>query len=228
MTDHTEDHAGGEEESEGEDRSLPLPRLNPYGDYPKVVGPLTVERTLDSLSLRRENAGGLGWEAYVFFGIAMLAITLIGFMGMMQGDATVRTQGLQQTPHAFSPTNNHFALLWIITVILLLVGVPIYIKKAYNAALIFQFDKAAGALFENKRRIVPLRRIEHIAIKESRDPDDRYLYLLQVIHSDGYDFLIYNGYEEREVMILASEIAGFLDCRTRFTGTKPSGSHGAR
>ena len=150
MTNRTQESVGGEEQPEP---VVPmLSRLDPYADYPKSIGSLTVERNLEMLSLRRENAGGLGIEAYIFFAIAMLAITIIGFMGMMQGGQSAQALGSSAVPRAFSPTNNHFALLWLISVLSLIVGVPIYIKKAYGAALIFTFDKSSGYLLENKKQ----------------------------------------------------------------------------
>ena len=204
----------------GDAADYALPRFDPYADYPKKVGQVFVERTLETLAVRRENAGGLGIEAYLLFALAMLAITLIGFMGMMQGAQSAQATGSLDVARAVAPTNNHFALLWLVGIGLLAVGIPIYIKKAYGASLTFVFDKESGFLTENAKNIVPLRRIEGMAIRETKDPDDRYLYLLEVLHTDGYELLIYNGYEERDVMTLASEIASFLDCRTKFTGIK--------
>ncbi|MBC7806639.1 MAG: hypothetical protein H7145_10855 [Akkermansiaceae bacterium] len=221
MAYRTEEFARGDGERGNMDEfSLPLTRLNPYGDYPKLIGPLSLERDLETLSVRRENAGGLGVEVYIFFAIAMLAITLIGFLGMMQGGQSAQATGTMEATRSFAPTNNHFALLWIIGIVCLLVGVPLYIKKAYGAALVFLFDKKSDYLYENKIRVAPLHRVECIAIRETKDPDDRFLYLLEVLHTDGHELLLYNGYEERHVMTLASEIAGFLNCRTKYTGVK--------
>ncbi|MBC8134669.1 MAG: hypothetical protein H8F28_02125 [Fibrella sp.] len=221
MAYRTEEFARDEEDREhGNEFALPLTRLNPYGDYPKQVGPLTVERSLETLSIRRENAGGLGVEVYIFFAIAMLAITLIGFLGMMQGGQSAQATGTVEAARTFAPTNNHFALFWIIGIVCLLVGVPLYIKKAYGAALVFMFDKKTDYLYENKTTVAPLHRVECVAIRETRDPDERFLYLLEVLHTDGHELLLYNGYEERHVLTLASEIAGFLNCRTKYTGIK--------
>ena len=222
MATRTEDSARDSENENGEAAfaALPLGYLNPYADYPKQMGHLTVDRTLETLSLRRENAGGVGIEAYLLFGLAMLAITILGFLGMVESGQSAQATGTVEASRALAPTTNHFALFWIIGVIGLFVGIPWYLKKAYGAAHTWTFDKAAGQLSENKRNAVPLRRIECVAIRETKDPDDRYLYLLEVLHTDGYELLLYNGYEERDVMRLAQEIAGFLDCRTKFTGVK--------
>ncbi|MBC8141634.1 MAG: hypothetical protein H7Y38_09370, partial [Armatimonadetes bacterium] len=210
----------GSENEEASFAALPFGYLNPYADYPKQIGHLNVERTLETLTFRRENAGGVGMEAYALFGLAMLAITLIGFMGMMQGGQAAQATGTIAAGRALAPTTNHFALFWIIGVVALFVGIPLYLKKAYGTAHVFCFDKAAGQLTENKKPIVPLRRIEGVAIRETKDPDDRYLYLLEVLHTDGYELLVYNGYDERDTLRLAEEIAGFLDCRMKFTGVK--------
>lgn len=221
MAYRTEDFARDEEEHENRDGfSLPLSRLDPYSDYPKQVGPLSIERDLETLSVRRENAGGLGVEVYIFFAIAMLAITIIGFLGMMQGGQSAQARGTLEVARTVAPTNNHFALFWIIGIVCLLVGVPLYVKKAYGAALVFLFDKKSDYLYENKTKIAPLHRVECIAIRETRDPDKRFLYLVEVCHTDGHELLIYNGYEERHVLTLANEIAGFLDCPTKYTGVK--------
>lgn len=221
MAYHTEDVARDDDGREEPDPfSLPMTRLNLYGDYPKQIGPLAVERDLESLSIRRENAGGLGVEAYIFFAIAMIAITFIGFMGMMQGGQSAQATGTVEVTRTFAPTNNHFALLWIVGIACLIIGVPLYVRKMYGAALVFLFDKRSDFLYENKNRVAPLHRIECIAIRETRDPDERYLYLLEVLHTDGHELLIYNGYDERQVLTLASEIAGFLNCRTKYTGVK--------
>ena len=221
MAYHTESVSRDDEGDENQNEFLlPLSRLNPYGDYPKPIGPLTLHRDLETLSIRRENAGGLGVEAYIFFAVAMIAITFIGFLGMMQGGQSAQSMGTVEVTRTFAPTNNHFALLWIIGIFCLLVGVPIYIKKAYGAALVFLFDKKSDFLYENKTKIAPLHRVECIAIREVRDPDERFLYLLEVSHTDGHQVLIYNGYEERHVLTLANEIADFLNCRTKYTGVK--------
>ncbi len=221
MAYRTEDFARDENDQQNRELlAMTIGRLNPYGDYPRQVGPLTIERDPDSLSIRRENAGGLGVEVYIFFAIAMLAITLIGFLGMIQGGQSAQATGTVEATRSFSPTNNHFALLWLLGILCLLVGVPLYIKKAYGAALVFRFDKRSDFLFENKARVAPLHRVECVAIRETKDPDDRFLYMLEVLHTDGHELLLYNGYEERHVLTLASEIAGFLGCRTKYTGVK--------
>jgi hypothetical protein len=56
-----------------------------------------------------------------------------------------------------------------------------------------------------------LNRVEYLRVSEEKDPDEKYLYFLRISHSDGQEMLLHNGYEEREVLNLANELASFLE-----------------
>lgn len=220
MAYHTDSYeSGGEDREDYDDLMLSLPRLTYNGDYPKQYGPIEVIRDFDSLSLRRENQGGLGWESYLFFAIAMLSITILGILSVVENNQNIRINDPNPVQVSIA-SHNQFAILWLFAVVLMMVGIPLYVKKAYRAALVFKFDHNSGWLYENKKRITPLRRIEYIAIREAKDTDGRYLYLLQVIHTDGYELLLHNGYDEREVLNLAKEICSFTGYRTKYTGSR--------
>jgi hypothetical protein len=154
--------------------------------------------------------------------MAMFAVTLIGFLAVIQSDAPVRIGGAIDRIPVVAAGQNHFTFLWIIGIAMMLIGVPVYVGRAYRAALTFTFDKQAGVLRENNLRIVGLSRIEYVNIRETTDSDGRYLYLLRISHTDGHEVLLYNGYDEREVLHLASEIASFLECRTKYSSGRPA------
>jgi len=191
-----------------------------FAAYPKHIGGLEIRRDGAALQFRRENAGGLGWEAYIFFGIAMLAVTLLGLLSVVHNGNEGGGMNAAESANMSLPVQNHFAVLWVLGIVALLGGVPFYVKKAYRAAHVFTWNKLTDTFGENDRRIASLKRIEYVTIREAKDPDSRYLYLLLVVHTDGHEQMVFNGYDEREVMTLASEIAGFCACRTRFTTTK--------
>jgi hypothetical protein len=172
------------------------------------VGPFEVERDGYMLTLRLPNQGGFGATGCLLFASTMFFILVLGVLSVIQ---TERDGGGPATPtHAFVPTENHFGFLWLFATVGMFVAVPLYVRRSYRASLNFSFDRATDGFYRNSTRLCALRKVESVRIRETKDPDDRYLYLLEVCHSDGCEVMLHNGYDEREVMNIANEIATFI------------------
>lgn len=146
--------------------------------------------------------------------VTMLAIMTLGILSIVQ---TFGNPTFEDNPSRFfAPTRNHFGFLWLFSSVGMLLLVPLYVTKAYKAALVFTFRKSDDSFLRDNRLVAKLRRLEYFCIRETRDPDNRYLYLLQVVYNDGEEMLLHNGYDEREIMNLANELSSFVGCETRW------------
>jgi hypothetical protein len=175
------------------------------------VGPFDVRNSATELILRLENRGELSGKGCALFAVTMTTVMILGFLSIIQ---TVDTGANFTDPtQAFTPTQNHFGFLWVFSSVLMLVLIPLYVVKAYRSALVFAFRKSDNTFRRDNRVITKLNRIEHISVCETKDPDARYLYMLHLVYGDGYEMLLHNGYDEREVLNLANEISAFVGCR---------------
>lgn len=178
------------------------------------VGPYDVATTRDILTLRMENRGEFTMKACCAIGLAMLCICAVGVMSIIQTSdvATAPSgSGVMEAPEQFfAPQHNHFGFIWLASSILMLVLVPVYIANAYKAAVMFTFDKAEDRFLCGKKQLSRLTRVEHLRLTEVKDPDARFLYLVDVIYGDGKQVLLHNGYDEREAMNLANEVSIFI------------------
>jgi hypothetical protein len=178
------------------------------------VGPYNVIHSADELSLNLENRGELSVSGCLYFGAAMAAILVMGCIGVLQ---TIEKTPLHEEPSKFfSPSQNHFGFLWLFGIVLMLVFIPYYVIKSYKAALVFTFRKSDDAFLRDNRLVTRLRKVEFFRIEETKDPDGRYLYLLNIVYNDGQEMLLHNGYDEREIMNLANELSAFLSCPVRW------------
>lgn len=174
------------------------------------VGPYNVIHSADELSLNLENRGELSVSGCLFFLAAMIAVLALGCISVLQ---TIEKTPLHEEPTKFfSPSRNHFGFLWLLGIVLMLVFIPFYVVKSYKASLIFTFRKSDDAFLRDNRLVTRLRKIEFFRIEETRDPDGRYLYLLNIVYNDGQEMLLHNGYDEREIMNLANELSAFVRC----------------
>jgi hypothetical protein len=175
------------------------------------VGPFDVRNSASELVLRLENRGELNAQGCGVFAVTMTVVMLMGFLSLLH---VADTGGSFADPAAtLAPTRNHFGFLWIVSSVMMLALVPLYVIKAYRSALVFAFRKSDNTFRKDNRVVSRLSRIEHVSLRETKDPDSRYLYLLHVIYGDGNQLLLHNGYEEREIMNLANEISAFVGCR---------------
>lgn len=179
------------------------------------VGPYDVVHSADELSLNLANRGELSVPGCLLFVMAMVAILALGFISVVQ---TIEKTPLHEEPTKFfSPSQNHFGFLWLFGIVLMLVFIPYYVMKSYQAELVFTFRKSDDAFLRDKRLVTRLRKIEFVRIEETKDPDGRYLYLLNLIYNDGQEMLLHNGYDEREIMNLANELSAFIPCPVRWS-----------
>lgn len=175
------------------------------------VGPFDVSSRPDELVLRMENRGELSLPGCVLLVFTMMGVLALGVLSVVQ------TAGSNADPHAFdepgrffSPQDNQFGFLWLIGSLTMLVGIPVYVARAYKAALTFTFRRSDDAFLKDSRYITRLRKIEYLSIRETKDPDARYLYVLDLVYGDGRELALHNGYDEREVMNLANEVSAFV------------------
>lgn len=184
---------------------------------PHRVGPFDVSSTADELILRLEKQGELSLNGCLMFCSAMFSVTILGVVSIFQNNEKSQDGiGSGNTSVVFSPQINHFGFLWLFSSILLMFLLPIYVIHSYNSALIYSFQKSKDAFRRGRRKVARLRRIEYVSIRETRDPDKRYLYLMNIVYNDGQQLQIHNGYEEREVMNLANEISSFVGCPVKW------------
>ncbi|MDX1931107.1 MAG: hypothetical protein SFU56_00735 [Capsulimonadales bacterium] len=183
----------------------------------RKVGPFDVSAGQDELVLRMPKQGELSFLGCMMFGSTMLAVLIIGVMSVLQNQgSTVRGIGVEQPSILFSLRENHFGFLWLFGSALILFLLPLYVLRAYNADLVFRFRRSDDSFFRGSRRVTRLRRIEFVTIRETKDPDKRYLYLLSLVYNDGQQMLIHNGYDERATMNLANEISVFVGCPVKW------------
>jgi hypothetical protein len=160
--------------------------------------------------LRLDNRGELGWYVCGVLFLVMLAIVALCVLGAI---ATAQSTPLPNQVSAgsfFAPSHNRLGFLWVLTLAVMLLGVPLYISRTYHSALIFRFSRTEDQFYRGRQRVCRLGRIEELSIREDKDPDARYLYLLRLIFNDGQEMLLFNGYSERDVLNLANEISSYL------------------
>jgi hypothetical protein len=90
------------------------------------------------------------------------------------------------------------------------------VVHAYNGALVFIFRRSDDAFLKGKNKLARLSRFEYVSIRETKDPDRRYIYLLNLVYNDGQQLELHNCYEEREAMNLANEISSFVGCPVKW------------
>lgn len=175
-------------------------------------GPFIVSRTPSELSLRLENHGELSIQGCLLFFFTMFCILFLGVLSIFQSaQAPAIKSGITDPSQVFAPTQNHFGFLWILSLILMVIAVPLYVVKTYRSALVFRFNRMDGVFYRGGQRVCRLNRIEYIRLSEEKDPDGIYLYFVRISHSDGQEMLLHNGYKERDVLNLANEMASFLE-----------------
>lgn len=177
-----------------------------------LVGPYRVGRGDDTLTLRLENRGELTVKAVLLFSFTMTFILIVGVLSVIQTANVGSRTTLDDPQTLFAPTRNHFGFLWLVASLLMFILVPLYLRRTYRSTLVFSFDRAANAFTKSGKQITRLTRIEYICLRETKDPDGAYLYLLSILYGDGYEVQLYNGYEERTAMNLANEISTFIHC----------------
>jgi len=177
------------------------------------VGPFDVSGSAEELTLRLENRGELSLKGCFLLLFTMGIVLTLGLLSVLHpAESSVATMSVDDPERVFAPTQNHMGFLWICASLLMLVLVPLYVLRAYKAALTFTFRRPDDAFLRDGRLVTHLRRIEYFSVRESKDPDARYLYLLDVVYGDGQQMLLHNGYEEREILNLANEISTFVGC----------------
>src|SRR5207248_2549251 len=107
-------------------------------------------------------------------------------------------------PHA-----NHFGFLWLVGVALVAVLLPIYAVLIYRMRLVYVFDRTTNRFAHNGKQIAPLRRIESVRFSRHDDCDDRAIFRLAVVHSDGFTCELDEWYDEDELRAVAAAIADF-------------------
>jgi hypothetical protein len=184
---------------------------------PRPFGPFDVSRSRDELTLRLDKHGELSVQGCLLFFFTMFCILLLGVFSTLQSAKAPAIQsGVEDPTHLFAPTQNQLGFLWIVSLFVMIVGVPLYVIKTYRSALVFRFNRPENRFYRGSQRICLLNRIEYIRISEEKDPDGIFLYFLRISHSDGQELLLHNGYDEREVLNLANELASFLETEIKW------------
>mgnify|MGYP000890432753 CR=1 FL=1 len=183
---------------------------------PAHLGPFTVDRTPDRLTLRQDDQGGFDLKGCLLLAFTMLFVTILGVMSVVHTADVDERIATDDPARLFAPSLNHVGFLWLVALGLLCIVVPWYVRNAYRSAHTYTFDPLKDAFLHNDRKQFALHRLEYVRIRETRDPDAAYLYLLELVHTDGYDFPLFNGYDERAVLNLANEITSFTGVPLQF------------
>lgn len=185
------------------------------------IGSYQMERGSEEFTLRLDNQGDISLKGCLLFAFTMVCILMLGILAVAQ-TAQAQQQHrrelvLGDPTRLFEPQQNHFGFLWLVATILILVGIPFYVRQAYKSPLCYTFLQGDGGEFlRNGRRVTRFSRIEYLLLRETKDADGRYLYLLDISYNDGLRMMLYNGYDDREIMNLANEISRFVGCRVKW------------
>jgi hypothetical protein len=180
-------------------------------DTSNRVGPYDIERTPDCLTLRFDNRGELGVKGCLFFFVGMLCIVCLGVLSVIQS-ADTQNQKLATDPaHMIGIHTNQSGFFWMVLTVAMIILLPLYLWRLHHSAAIFTFTKPTQVFARNGKTITSFAKIEKIQIRETRDPDQRFLYEVELFYGDGYAVFLHNTYEEREAGNLAKEIGGFIE-----------------
>jgi hypothetical protein len=181
---------------------MALPEL----DTPRTVGPFLVERQREQLTVTLQHQGSFTWYALAFFAFMASSVLILGLISTQ----SAAQWGVVSATDFFAPKKNHFGFLWMLCTIGLLVGFPLYLRRAYKAPITFLFNARNGTIFRNNELVTRFRRVEAVRVHERKDAAGRYLYALSLLHTDGHEQPIYEVYEERDALTLANEIATYV------------------
>jgi hypothetical protein len=149
----------------------------------------------------------------------MACLTPLGILGVLQGGPQEQSGGNPLLLSFLDPHANHFGFLWLVGVSLVCLAIPIYAVKLYRASITYVFDRNTGRFTRNGKSIARLQRIEAIRVWQFADSDERPLYMLSIVHSDGFVQEIDQAYEESEIRYAAEQIAEFV--RSKVTSNGP-------
>ena len=175
-------------------------------DPERHIGPFLVERSDEQLSLTLQNQGTLTLHIRALFGFSAASILVLGILAMLKSAQT----GVTDQGDFFVPSKNHFAFLWLVSTVGMLIGIPLLVAQVYKSPVTFRFNARNGAIYRNNELITRFSRVEFVKLHEFRDPDGRFLYALSLVHTAGLELLIYEVYEESLAGNLAREISTFL------------------
>jgi len=153
--------------------------------------------------------------ARMAFGFLLLFFTLacltpLGILGIMQAASDEQGTSHPASLGFTDPHANHFGFLWLLGIGFIAIALPVYAWKLYRANITYVFDRVTGMLTRNGKVIAPLRRIESIRLWQYEDCDDRALYKLSIVHSDGFEHDIDEEYDEAEMWSIAHMVADFI------------------
>jgi hypothetical protein len=178
---------------------------------PDRVGPYDIERTPDVLTLRFDNRGEVGVKGCLFFVVGMICILSLGVLSVIQSADTKNQKSASDPSHMFGIYTNQSGFLWILLTVAMCILLPLYLWRLQHSAAVFTFDKVQKRFARSGKTIASFAKLEHVRIRETKDPDQRYLYEVELLYGDGYSVFLHNTYEEREAGNLAKEIAVFVE-----------------
>jgi hypothetical protein len=180
-------------------------------DISNRVGPYDIHHTPDCLTLRFDNRGEVGVKGCLFFLVGMVCIISLGVLSVIQSADSQNQKLVTDPAHMVGIHTNQSGFLWIVSTLAMLVLLPVYLWRLHHSAAIFTFTKSTQIFARNTKTIAPFAKIEKLQIRETKDPDQRFLYEVELFYGDGYSVFLHNTYEEREAGNLAKEIARFVE-----------------
>jgi hypothetical protein len=175
------------------------------------VGPYDIKRTPDCLTLRFDNRGEVTLNGCIFFFVGMVCIACLGVLSVIQSADSQNQKVATDPAHMIGVHTNQSGFLWVVSTIAMCVLLPLYLWRLQRSAAVFTFTRPTNLFARNGKTITSFAKIEKLQIRETRDPDRRFLYEVELLYGDGYSVFLHNTYEEREAGNLAKEIAGFIE-----------------
>ena len=198
---------------------IPLPELEKLGGT--RLGPYEVRRTPEELTLRLDNHGDVSVKGCLFFLVGMICIVIVGVFSVIQSADSKNHKSPTDLEHMVGIHTNQSGFLWVVLTLAMVVLLPIYLFRLQHSATEFMFKKTQteNLFLKNRKIISDFAHIENLQIRETYDPDRRFLYEVELFYGDGYSLFLHNTYDEREAGNLAKEIADFINVRVVFKGT---------
>jgi len=199
--------------------------LRPFG---QCIAVLKRDKALSRIDVRIEDRrlivsltpppGRMAFGFLLLF-FTMACLTPLGVLGVLQGGSQEQSGGKPMLLSFMDPHANHFGFLWLLGVSLVCLAIPLYAVKLYRANISYVFDRNTGRFTRNGKSIARLQRIEAVRVWRFADSDDRALYMLSIVHSDGFVQEIDQAYDEAEIRYVAEQIADFV--RSKVTSNGP-------
>lgn len=191
-------------------------RAAPLGNavFAMQVAGFDVEKTDERLTLRPSIGLGQVMTGCLVLGSIFACVLALGILGVVEESQLTSAASMPGAHGGWEPRGNHFAFLWVIACVVGVVLIPVAIAIVYRGGPLYVFDRPAREMRRDKTVVTRWGRIEYVSVRRitpAEATDERPLYHLVVLHSDGQACVLKESHQNETLEVLASEIAGFVD-----------------